>query len=82
MNRAFKKGSFAPLSFWHSGAGLSFVAFNLDLCRAFNDVCDGEFGVAASDAECDTSSNGKTRYGPLVRFMSDGVYRNYERSCV
>jgi len=57
---------------------LSFVAFNLHLCGAFNDVCDGEFGVAASDV----FSNVKTRYGPLVRFMNKGVYRNYEGSCV
>ena len=78
MNRVFYKGSIASLSFWHGGAGLSFVTFNLHLCGAFNDVCDGEFGVAASGA----LSNGKTRYGPLVRFMNKGVYRNYEGSCV
>jgi len=70
------------LSFWHSGAGLSFVAFNFHLYRAFNDVCGGEFGVAASDVVSDTSSNGKTRYGPFVSFMNDGVYRSYEGSVV
>ena len=68
MNRVFYKGSIASLSFWHGGAGLSFVAFNLDLCRAFNDVCDGEFGVAAGGAASDALSNGKTRYGPFVGF--------------
>ena len=70
------------LSFWHGSAELSFVAFNLDLCRTFNDVCDGEFGVVVGGAASDASSNGKTRYGPFVSFMNDGVYRNYEGSCV
>jgi len=50
------------LSFWHGSAGLSFVAFILHLCGVFNDVC-----VAASD--------GKMRYGPFVRFMSDGFIK-------
>jgi len=57
------------LSFWHGGVGLSFVAFAL-LGKSGN-VCDSEFCVAASGR--------KTRYGP---FMNDGVYRNYEGSCV
>ena len=79
MNRVFR-GSTAPLSFWQGGAGLSFVVFNLHLYGVFNDVCDGEFGVAAGGAESDASSNGKTRYGPFIRFMNDVIYRNYEGS--
>ena len=70
------------MSFWHSGAGLSFVAFNLYLCGFFNDVCDGEFCVAADGVASDALSNGKTRYGPFVSFMNDGVYRSYEGSVV
>ena len=69
------------MSFWHSGAGLSFVAFNLDLCRAFNDVCDGELSVAAGGAASDVFSNGKTRYGPFVSFrnvfkFSKGIFED------
>ena len=94
MNRVFKKGSIASLSFWHGGAGLSFVAFDLDLCRAFNDVYDCEFGVVAGGAESDALSNGKTRYGPFVGFknvfkfgVSKGTVlfdtvKIYEGSCV
>ena len=68
------------MSFWHGSAGLSFVAFNLYWVGQFDDVCDGEFGVAAGGVESAASSNGKTRYGPFVRFMNKGVYRNYEGS--
>ena len=84
MNRVFYKGSIAPLSFWHGGARLSFVAFNLHLCGACNDVCDGELSVAASGAESDALSNGKTRYGPFVS-MGTVVFdtvKIYEGSCV
>ena len=94
MNRVFYKGSIAPLLFWHGGARLSFVAFNLHLCGACNDVCDGELSVAASGAESDALSNGKTLYGPFVSFknvfkfgVSKGTVlfdtvKIYEGSCV
>ena len=64
FNRVFNKGSIAPLSFWHGGAGLSFVA------------------LFWKKGVCFAASGGKTRHGPFISFMNDGVYRNYEGSCV
>jgi len=81
LNRVFKKGSIAPLSFWHGGAGLSFSVF----ASKINDVvwCKGAARFSDSDsldavvgggvcgivASSDVSGL-KSREGPFVGFRN------------